>query len=153
MVGSFLGGRFLDRGHGHQMWAGCMATSVVMIVVISQLQHLGVMFIAFVLLGTVCGVGDVSGNTLVVWSRPNAPGAALNALRPVLRARRAVGADPHQPRHRLDRLPVAGRRSARGADLALRSRAVDESGAGQDAARPITPTRANRARPCAADSC
>jgi FHS family glucose/mannose:H+ symporter-like MFS transporter len=28
----------------------------------------------------VCGVGDVSGNTLVVWSRPNAPGAALNAL-------------------------------------------------------------------------
>ncbi|HZX56324.1 MAG TPA: MFS transporter [Ilumatobacteraceae bacterium] len=80
MVGSFVGGRFLDRGHGHQMWAGCMATSVVMIVVISQLQQLGTMFIAFVLLGTVCGVGDVSGNTLVLWSRPDAPGAALNAL-------------------------------------------------------------------------
>ncbi|HEY4611052.1 MAG TPA: MFS transporter [Ilumatobacteraceae bacterium] len=80
MIGSFLGGRLLDRGHGHRTWAGCMATSVVMIVVISQLQHLGTMFIAFVVLGTVCGVGDVSGNTLVVWSRPNAPGAALNAL-------------------------------------------------------------------------
>jgi fucose permease len=53
---------------------------VVMIVVISQLQQLGTMVIAFVVLGTVCGVGDVSGNTLVVWSRPNAPGSALNAL-------------------------------------------------------------------------
>jgi len=80
MIGSFLGGRLLDRGHGHQMWAACMTTSVVMIVVISQLQQLGTMVIAFVVLGTVCGVGDVSGNTLVVWSRPNAPGAALNAL-------------------------------------------------------------------------
>ncbi len=80
MLGSFLGGRFLDRGHGHQVWSGCMIISVVMIVVISQLQALTPLVAAFVLLGVVCGVGDVSGNTLVVWSRPESPGAALNAL-------------------------------------------------------------------------
>jgi len=80
MIGSFLGGRLLDRGHGHQMWAGCMTTSVVMIVVISQLDRLGTMVVAFIVLGIVCGVGDVSGNSLVLWARPDAPGAALNAL-------------------------------------------------------------------------
>ncbi len=80
MVGSFVGGRFLDRGRGHQMWSACMITSVVMIVVISQLGDLAPMVGAFVVLGLACGAGDVSGNTLVVWSRPDSPGAALNAL-------------------------------------------------------------------------
>jgi fucose permease len=80
MLGSFLGGRGLDRGIGHQMWAGCMAVSVAAIVLISQLRDLGPLVAAFVLLGLVCGAGDVSGNTLVVWSRPDSPGAALNAL-------------------------------------------------------------------------
>ena len=80
MVGSFVGGRFLDRGRGHQMWAACMITSIAMIVVISQLRDLAPLVAAFVVLGVVCGVGDVSGNTLVVWSRPDSPGAALNAL-------------------------------------------------------------------------
>ena len=80
MLGSFLGGRFLDSGRGHQTWSACMITSVIMIVVISQLNDLGPLVAAFVVLGVVCGVGDVSGNTLVVWSRPDSPGAALNAL-------------------------------------------------------------------------
>lgn len=80
MVGSFVGGRFLDRGRGHQMWSACMITSIAMIVVISQLRDLVPLVGAFVVLGLVCGVGDVSGNTLVVWSRPDSPGAALNAL-------------------------------------------------------------------------
>ena len=48
MIGSFLGGRLLDHGHGHRMWAGCMTMSVVMIVVISQLDRLGTMVIAFI---------------------------------------------------------------------------------------------------------
>ena len=80
MVGSFLGGRLLDRGHGHQVWAACMGISITSIVVISQLRDLAPMVAAFVVLGLVNGVGDVSGNTLVVWSRPESPGAALNAL-------------------------------------------------------------------------
>jgi len=44
------------------------------------LDRLGTMVVAFIVLGIVCGVGDVSGNTLVLWARPDAPGAALNAL-------------------------------------------------------------------------
>jgi FHS family glucose/mannose:H+ symporter-like MFS transporter len=80
MFGSFLGGRGLDRGRGHQMWAGCMIASVAAIVVISQIRDLAPLVAAFVVLGVVCGAGDVSGNTLVVWSRPESPGAALNAL-------------------------------------------------------------------------
>ena len=80
MFGSFLGGRWLDRGRGHQMWATCMALSIVAILMISQIRDLAPLVAAFVFLGVVCGVGDVSGNTLVVWSRPDSPGAALNAL-------------------------------------------------------------------------
>ncbi|MEO7372192.1 MAG: MFS transporter, partial [Ilumatobacteraceae bacterium] len=80
MIGSFLGGRFLDRGLGHQVWTACMTTSIGAIVLISQLRDLAPLVAAFVLLGVACGAGDVSGNTLVVWSRPDSPGAALNAL-------------------------------------------------------------------------
>ena len=80
MLGSYLGGRWLDRGRGHQMWAICMGVTIVSIVVVSQIRDLVPLVVAFVLLGVSCGVGDVSGNTLVVWSRPESPGAALNAL-------------------------------------------------------------------------
>jgi len=80
MVGSFLGGRSLDRGNGHRMWAGCMICSLVAIVVISQLRDLVAMVGVFSVLGVFSGTGDVAGNTLVVWSRPQSPGAALNAL-------------------------------------------------------------------------
>ena len=47
---------------------------------ISQIRDLVPLVAMFVVLGVSCGVGDVSGNTLVVWSRPESPGAALNAL-------------------------------------------------------------------------
>lgn len=80
MLGSFLGGRSLDRGNGHRLWVSCMAVSIVAVAAISQLRDLAPMIAVFVVLGLVSGVGDVSGNTLVVWSRPQAPGAALNAL-------------------------------------------------------------------------
>ena len=80
MLGSFLGGRSLDRGRGHRMWAGCMLSSLVAIAIISQLRALAPMVGVFSLLGVFCGTGDVAGNTLVVWSRPQSPGAALNAL-------------------------------------------------------------------------
>ncbi len=80
MLGSFLGGRSLDRGNGHRMWAGCMLFSLVVIAVISQLRSLVPMVGMFSVLGVFSGTGDVAGNTLVVWSRPESPGAALNAL-------------------------------------------------------------------------
>lgn len=80
MIGSFLGGRVLDRGRGHEMWAGCLVVSIVAIFGISQLRDLAAMVAVFAVLGLVGGAGDVSGNTLVVWSRPDSPGAMLNAL-------------------------------------------------------------------------
>ncbi len=80
MLGSFLGGRGLDRGHGHRTWAACMLSSLVAIAMISQIRDLAAMVGVFSLLGAFSGLGDVAGNTLVVWSRPDSPGAALNAL-------------------------------------------------------------------------
>jgi fucose permease len=80
MIGSFLGGQGLDRDLGHRMWAGCMLVSVAAIGLISQLRDLGPLVGAFALLGVAGGASDVSGNTLVVWSRPDSPGAALNGL-------------------------------------------------------------------------
>jgi len=80
MFGSFLGGRALDRGRGHRTWATCMIIAIAMITLVSQIRDLTALVGAFVILGTVSGVADVSGNTLVVWSRPEAPGSALNAL-------------------------------------------------------------------------
>ena len=80
MYGSFFGGRQLDRGRGHRVWATCMIIAIAMITLISQIRDLAPLVGAFVILGAVSGVGDVSGNTLVVWSRPESPGSALNAL-------------------------------------------------------------------------
>ena len=80
MLGSFLGGRWLDRGRGHQMWPACMVVSLGAIWWISQIRDLALMVAVFAVLGLVNGTGDVSGNTLVVWSRSESPGAALNAL-------------------------------------------------------------------------
>src|SRR4051794_8931155 len=80
MIGSFLGGRGLDRGRGHRQWTACMVVAVVAIVTISQLRDLAPLVAVYLVLGIVSGACDVSGNTLVVWSRPESPGASLNAL-------------------------------------------------------------------------
>jgi fucose permease len=80
MAGSFVGGRILDRGLGHRLWPVCLLISLVTIGVIAQLHSLGAMVAVFAVLGVAGGAGDVSGNTLVVWSRPDSPGSALNAL-------------------------------------------------------------------------
>jgi MFS transporter, FHS family, Na+ dependent glucose transporter 1 len=80
ITGSMLGGRLLDRGHGHRTWAVCLLVSVGSIVVISETRQLAVLIAWFAVLGLACGVSDVSGNTLVVWSRPGRTGPALNGL-------------------------------------------------------------------------
>ena len=51
MFGSFMGGRWLDRGRGHRMWAVCLVVSVVGIVVISQIRELVPLVAVFVVLG------------------------------------------------------------------------------------------------------
>ena len=55
MLGSFLGGRGLDRGHGHRIWAGCMLLSLFAIAIISQVRDLVPMVGVFSLLGVFCG--------------------------------------------------------------------------------------------------
>jgi len=50
------------------------------IVLIALAPSLALLVAAFAVLGGACGLCDVSGNTLVMWSRPEGPGALLNAL-------------------------------------------------------------------------
>ena len=80
ICGSVVGGRFLDRGRGQRLWAATMVVSVATIWAISQIGGLAPLVGAFAVLGLSGGIGDVAGNTLVVWSRPSSPGAVLNAL-------------------------------------------------------------------------
>jgi FHS family Na+ dependent glucose MFS transporter 1 len=50
------------------------------VLAVSAAPNMAVMVVAFAVLGGSCGVADVGGNTLVMWSRPGGPGALLNAL-------------------------------------------------------------------------
>ena len=80
IAGSLLAGRGLDRGHGHRRWVIAMTVGTVSIVVAGLAGALPLMAAAFVVVGACAGIGDVSGNTLVMWSRPWGPTPALNAL-------------------------------------------------------------------------
>lgn len=80
IVGSLVGGRLLDRGNGHRWWTLSMAAITVSVLGVAASNSLAMMISWFVLLGLACAICDVAGNTLVVWSRPAGPGAALNGL-------------------------------------------------------------------------
>jgi MFS transporter, FHS family, Na+ dependent glucose transporter 1 len=80
IVGSLLGGRLLDRGGGHRWWTAAMAVITMSVLGVAASNSLPLMISWFVLLGLACAICDVAGNTLVVWSRPVGPGAALNGL-------------------------------------------------------------------------
>ena len=80
IAGSLLAGRVLDRGKGHALisWSLAGGSGAVLGVALSH----SVAPIAgwFFVLGVALGLIDVSGNTLVVWSRPGRSDAVLNAL-------------------------------------------------------------------------
>ncbi|MDP2291493.1 MAG: MFS transporter [Actinomycetota bacterium] len=80
IVGSVLAGRGLDHGHGHRRWVAAMCVATASLVLIAAAPNLLLLVAAFAVLGAACGLCDVSGNTLVMWSRPLGPGALLNAL-------------------------------------------------------------------------
>lgn len=80
IVGSSLSGRLLDRGHGHRWWAVAMAVNTLGLVAVAAAPNLWLLVSAFVVLGLASGLSDVSGNTLVMWSRPDGAGSLLNAL-------------------------------------------------------------------------
>ncbi|MGB8858053.1 MAG: MFS transporter [Ilumatobacteraceae bacterium] len=80
IVGSIFAGHGLDDGRGHRRWVAAMATGTTAIGLIAVAPSLVVLVAAFAVLGGACGLCDVSGNTLVMWSRPHGAGALLNAL-------------------------------------------------------------------------
>lgn len=80
ILGSALAGRGLDHGRGHRRWVMAMAVATGAIGLIAAAPNLLLLVLASALLGGACGLCDVSGNTLVMWSRPQGPGALLNAL-------------------------------------------------------------------------
>ena len=80
IVGSLAAARGLDRGRGHQWWTSAMVVATMSVGLIAVLTDLVALVAAFVVLGAACGLADVCGNTLVVWSRPGDAGSTLNAL-------------------------------------------------------------------------
>ena len=80
ILGSVFAGHGLDSGRGHRRWVAAMVGATCSIVLIALAPSLALLVAAFAVLGGACGLCDVSGNTLVMWSRPEGPGALLNAL-------------------------------------------------------------------------
>lgn len=80
IAGSIFAGHGLDSGRGHRRWIAAMVLSSASLALIAMAPSLLLLVIAFAVLGLACGLCDVSGNTLVMWSRPEGPGPLLNSL-------------------------------------------------------------------------
>jgi len=80
ILGSVGAGNGLDGGRGHRRWVTAMGVASAALVLIALAPTLLLLVAAFAVLGAACGLCDVSGNTLVMWSRPGGPGALLNLL-------------------------------------------------------------------------
>lgn len=80
ILGSLVAGRGLDAGRGHRRLSLALVATTGAVALIGMADALVVMGIGFALLGLAGGVCDVSGNTLVVWSRPGRAARLLNAL-------------------------------------------------------------------------
>jgi fucose permease len=78
--GSFLAGRGLDRGRGHVWWSISLVVATASLAIGGSMPTLASMTAVFAVMGAACGVSDVCGNTLVMWSRPDGAGSLLNAL-------------------------------------------------------------------------
>ena len=90
VIGSLLAGRLVDRGHGHRWWAIAIVVALVAVAVVTVLTSLVVMVAVFAVLGFMLGSCDATGNTVVLWARPDEPGPAAARPAPELRRRRAA---------------------------------------------------------------
>lgn len=79
-AGSLVAGRIVDRGGGHRWWSVAIGIALVAIAVISALTALGAIVAVFTVLGFFNAGMDTSGNTLVLWARPDDPGPLLHGL-------------------------------------------------------------------------
>jgi FHS family Na+ dependent glucose MFS transporter 1 len=80
LVGSLVGGNLFDRGLGHRVLAGSLLVVAAALLAIPHVTSLVVLCAVFGLIGLGTGSADVGGNTLLVWRRGRADGAALNGL-------------------------------------------------------------------------
>jgi fucose permease len=80
ILGTFVAGRVLDRGRGHQWWSAAMVVATLGVAVGGSMPDLATTSAVFAVVGGACGLSDVCGNTLIMWSRPEGPGSLLNAL-------------------------------------------------------------------------
>src|SRR6478736_4239419 len=80
VIGSFVAGRIVDRGGGHRLWSIAVGAALVAVAVISALTALGPIVAVFAVLGFMLASCDTSGNTLVLWARPDDPGPLLHGL-------------------------------------------------------------------------
>lgn len=80
ILGTTIAGKGLDTGRGHRRWAAALVVCAASVMLVAAAPSLVMLVIAFAVLGAACGLSDVSGNTLVLWSRPSDPGSLLNGL-------------------------------------------------------------------------
>jgi FHS family Na+ dependent glucose MFS transporter 1 len=80
IAGSLWAGRGLDRGSGHRWMARAAVGVTACVIGVALAPNLASLVAVFALMGLMCGLIDVCGNTLVARSRPDGAAAALNAL-------------------------------------------------------------------------
>jgi MFS transporter, FHS family, Na+ dependent glucose transporter 1 len=80
LLGSVASGRWVDGGHGHRLCQLSLSSSLIGIVVASQMQTRVGLAVAFAVVGAGCGGLDVAGNTLLAWSEPVSLVRSMNAL-------------------------------------------------------------------------
>ena len=80
VIGSLVAGRIVDRGAGHRWWSIAIGVALVAVGVVSATTSLGLIVALFAVLGFMLASCDTSGNTLVLWARPDDPGPLLHGL-------------------------------------------------------------------------
>lgn len=80
LAGSIVSGRMYDARGGNRLLATGCAVSAAATLCLPAVSSLGVLCLLCAVLGAVCGIIDVGGNTLVVWQLGSNSGGWLAAL-------------------------------------------------------------------------
>lgn len=80
IVGSFAGGRLIDRFNGHRVFAGSLVLLGVGLATVPFFDDLTGLFVTFVIIGLGASVCDLGGNTLLMWELGAGSGRPMNLL-------------------------------------------------------------------------
>jgi len=80
LIGSYLGGRTLDRFSGHKLMAITITITAISCIFIPISNSLGLLLTAMFINGFSAGITDVGCNTLIVWTYGEKAGPFLNGL-------------------------------------------------------------------------